>query len=74
MDATLAILTESIARGEEIGCVNFGTLSVIALPSRQATDPRDGKVVSVPPSGRLRFKPGRRLQEAANRYAREETR
>lgn len=59
IDATLQIIQKTVARGEEVKLVGFGTFSRSVRKSRQGRNPKTGAPVQIPGGKVPRFKPGK---------------
>jgi DNA-binding protein HU-beta len=66
LDATIAVITEALKRGEEVKIVGFGSFGVAARAGGEARNPRTGAKVQVPASRAARFKAGQGLKDALN--------
>lgn len=59
-------MSATLAEGERIEIRGFGSFALHYLPPRQGRNPKTGDPVAVPGRYRLRFKPGKELQQRAN--------
>lgn len=59
LDATLEIIQNTVARGEDVKLVGFGTFSSLDKKPRQGRNPKTGEVVPIPRMKVPRFKPGK---------------
>lgn len=66
VDAILSTFKKTLAEGEEIRLIGFGTFSVQAYPERQARNPKTGLPLTVKASKRIRFRPGKVLKDAVS--------
>lgn len=66
LDATLEIIQKSVAKGEEVKLVGFGTFSRLNRKSRNGRNPKTGAPVTIPGSKVPRFKPGKDFKELLN--------
>ncbi len=66
LDATIAVITEALKRGEEVKIVGFGTFSVADRAGGEARNPRTGEKVQVAASKAPRFKAGTGLKDVLN--------
>ncbi len=66
LDALLVTLGESLARGEAVQLVGFGSFSVNERAARQGRNPSTGKPMDLPAKKTVRFKPGKALADAVN--------
>ena len=71
-DATLAVnaalytITETLAKGESVALVGFGSFNVKDRAARTATVPGTDKKVNVPAKKAVSFKPGSELKKSVN--------
>jgi DNA-binding protein HU-beta len=66
LDALLASISESLASGEEVRLVGFGTFAVYQSKATKAKNPRTGAVIDVPATNRPKFRVGKLLKDAVN--------
>lgn len=66
IDATLAVISEALAKGEDVALVGFGSFSVRTQKARTARNPQTGEKVQVPAKKVVTFKAGKGLKEAVN--------
>jgi len=64
VDAMTSAITDSLARGEKVTLVGFGTFQVQKRKARQGVNPQTGDKISIPAKDVPKFKPGRSLREA----------
>ncbi|TET30871.1 HU family DNA-binding protein [Candidatus Aerophobetes bacterium] len=64
VDAMTSAITDSLARGEKVTLVGFGTFLVQKRKARQGVNPQTGARISIPAKDVPKFKPGRSLREA----------
>lgn len=64
VDAMTSAITDSLARGEKVTLVGFGTFQVQKRKARQGVNPQTGDKISIPAKDVPKFKPGRNLREA----------
>lgn len=67
LDAALEIIQNSLAKGEEVKLVGFGTFSVQARKSRKARNPKTGESLVIPSTRVPRFKPGKDFKTACEK-------
>jgi DNA-binding protein HU-beta len=65
--AAIEVITEAIARGENVQFVGFGTFSVAERKARTGRNPQTGKEIKIPAKKVVRFKAGTGLSAAANK-------
>ncbi len=63
LDATLEIIQKSVAKGEEVKLVGFGTFSRLQRKPRRGRNPQTGELVEIPSSKIPKFKPGKDFKE-----------
>ena len=66
VNAVLETITETLAKGESIQFVGFGSFNVKDRAARTATVPGTDKKVNVPACKAVSFKPGSELKKSAN--------
>ncbi len=66
LDATLAVISETLAKDDDIALVGFGVFSVRTQKARTARNPQTGDKVQVPAKNAVSFKAGKGLKEAVN--------
>ena len=66
LDATLQIIQKSVAKGDEVKLVGFGTFSRLHRKSRNGRNPKTGAPVVIPGSKVPRFKPGKDFKDLLN--------
>ncbi len=64
VDAMVSAITDSLARGEKVTLVGFGTFLVQKRKARQGVNPQTGARISIPAKDVPKFKAGRSLREA----------
>lgn len=63
VDAVTSAITDSLANGEKVTLVGFGTFQVQKRKARQGVNPQTGEKISIPAKDVPKFKPGRSLRE-----------
>lgn len=66
LDAALEIIRKTVARGDEVKLVGFGTFSRLNRKSRTGRNPKTGQPVSIPGAKVPRFKPGKEFKDSMN--------
>lgn len=66
VNAVLETITETLAKGESVAFVGFGSFNVKDRAARTATIPGTTKTVQVPASKAVSFKPGSELKKSVN--------
>ncbi|WP_085535768.1 HU family DNA-binding protein [Massilibacteroides vaginae] len=67
LDAYIEIVTEQMAKKEEITLIGFGSLTPRPQSERLARNPKTGEPVMIKPRTSVKFKPGKFLLEAINK-------
>ncbi len=60
-------ISNSLAKGQEVTIVGFGTFSVASRAARTGRNPQTGEPITIKASRVPRFKPGKTLKDAVNR-------
>lgn len=63
LDAIIKTVGESLAQGDPVALLGFGTLSVTEKPARTGRNPRTGASIQIAAKKAVKFKPGRELAE-----------
>lgn len=66
LDATIETISETLARGEKISLVGFGTFDVVERAARTGRNPQTGEEIVIPTSKAPKFKPGKALKDLVN--------
>ncbi len=66
LNATLAVITETLAQKREIRLVGFGSFKTRHSAARTGKNPKTGELIQVSASYVPVFKPGQPLKEAVN--------
>ena len=64
VDANLEVITEALAKGDNVQFIGFGTFEVVARAARTARVPSTGATVEVPAKKAVRFKVGQILKNS----------
>jgi len=64
VEAILGGITTTLAAGDSVSLVGFGTFSVVDRAARTARNPRTGATIEVAASKAPKFKPGKALKDA----------
>jgi len=64
VEAVLGGITSTLAAGDSVSLVGFGTFSVVDRAARTARNPRTGAAIEVAASKAPKFKPGKALKDA----------
>ena len=64
LNELLEVIQESIASGNDVQLVGFGTFSVTERASREGRNPATGVTMTIPAKKVVKFKPGKTLSDA----------
>ncbi len=59
-------ITETLANGDEVALVGFGTFKITERAARTGRNPRTGETLNIAASKNPSFKPGKALKDAVN--------
>ena len=63
VDAILAVIGDSLAKGDAVSILGFGTFAVRERAAREGRNPRTGEVVKIAAAKVPVFKPGKALKD-----------
>ncbi|WND02418.1 HU family DNA-binding protein [Temperatibacter marinus] len=66
VDAVFEAVTSTLAGGDEVRLVGFGTFSVANRAASKGRNPRTGEEIDIPASKQPKFKAGKGLKDAVN--------
>ncbi|RKZ59020.1 MAG: DNA-binding protein HU [Gammaproteobacteria bacterium] len=66
LDAVLSSITASLANGEQVGIVGFGTFLTRDRKARTGRNPQTGAEIQIAAATVPAFKPGKALKDAVN--------
>lgn len=66
LDTTITIIEDSVAKGDEVKIVGFGTFSKVKRSSRKGRNPKTGEPVVIPGGAVPRFRPGKDFKHKMN--------
>ena len=64
VDAVLDTIRESLASGEKVSLIGFGSFDVKERKAREGRNPQTGEKIKIPAKKVPVFKPGKQLREA----------
>jgi DNA-binding protein HU-beta len=64
VDALIETISETLAQGEKIQLIGFGTFEVRDRSARKGRNPQTGEEIEIAASKAPAFKPGKELKEA----------
>ncbi|MCD6490422.1 MAG: HU family DNA-binding protein [Thermodesulfobacterium sp.] len=67
LDAFMKAVEEAISKGDKVILVGFGSFQVTKRAAREGRNPRTGKPIKIPAKKVVKFKPGKKLEEAAKK-------
>ncbi len=67
LTSAIEVVTKSLAKGEKIQLVGFGTFDVSKRAARDGVNPKTGEKIKIKASKSPRFKAGKALKEAVNK-------
>ena len=63
LNAIISAITDSLARGEKVTLVGFGTFQVMERKARKGVNPQTREAINIPAKNVVRFKAGKGLRE-----------
>ena len=66
ISAVVDSISETLAKGEKIQLVGFGTFEVAERAARTGKNPQTGKAIQIPASKAPKFKAGKALKDVVN--------
>jgi DNA-binding protein HU-beta len=66
VDAFIEAITASLAAGEEVRLIGFGTFAIAHRKATDGRNPRTGATIKIAASNLPKFKPGKQLKDAVN--------
>ena len=64
VDAFIGAIKGSLAKGEKVSLIGFGTFSVKERAAREGRNPRTGKKIKIPKKKVPSFRPGKELKDS----------
>jgi DNA-binding protein HU-beta len=64
IDAVIAVISEALARGDDVKLPGFGTFQVVDRAATEGRHPRTGEKIAIAASKQPRFKAGAELKRA----------
>ncbi|ROQ90728.1 HU family DNA-binding protein [Desulfosoma caldarium] len=64
LNSFLNAVADSLAKGDKVTLVGFGTFSVAERAEREGRNPRTGETITIAASKTIKFKAGSKLKEA----------
>jgi DNA-binding protein HU-beta len=66
IDATVEAITKTLAKGDSISLIGFGSFSISHRAARQGRNPRTGETIQIKAAKLPKFKAGKALKDAVN--------
>ena len=66
LNATLAVISETLAQGGDITLVGFGRFHIDERAARTGRNPKTGEAIEIPAAKVVKFSPGKELKGAVN--------
>jgi len=66
LTTVLGAITDSVAKGDKVTLIGFGTFSVTKRSAREGRNPQTGETMQIPAKNVVKFKAGKKLVDAAN--------
>lgn len=66
LDAIFDVISESLAKGDEVSFVGFGSFGVIERSARDGRNPRTGKEIKIPAKKAPVFRAGKILKDSVS--------
>ncbi len=67
VDAAFETIIETVAKGQDIAVIGFGTFTSVKKKASEAKNPRTGEIVKVPERTNVKFKVGKSFKDAVNK-------
>jgi len=64
LNAFISVISETLAKGDKVSLIGFGTFEARSRPARTARNPRTGESIKIKASRLPAFKAGKALKEA----------
>ncbi|MEJ5365189.1 MAG: HU family DNA-binding protein [Desulfosoma sp.] len=64
LNSFVAAVADSLAKGDKVTLVGFGTFSVAERAQREGRNPRTGETITIAASKTIKFKAGSKLKDA----------
>jgi DNA-binding protein HU-beta len=64
LDAFTGTVTKSVAKGEKVTLIGFGSFSTLTRSRRTGRNPRTGQTITIPAKKVPRFAPGKAFKDA----------
>ncbi len=66
IDAVVATVTDTLAKGDSVSLIGFGTFSISERAARTGRNPRTGEAIQIKAAKLPKFKAGKALKDAVN--------
>lgn len=69
VNSLIGIIQETLAKGEGIQLIGFGSFTVTDRASREGRNPTTGETIVLPAKKAVKFKPGKSLAESVAQHS-----
>jgi DNA-binding protein HU-beta len=66
LNSVLSAITDSVAAGDKVSLIGFGSFSVAERAAREGRNPQTGKIIQIPAKKVVKFKAGSNFVDAVN--------
>ncbi|WP_346938158.1 HU family DNA-binding protein [uncultured Clostridium sp.] len=66
LETFIKITEETVANGEKVQLVGFGTFEKVERAEKKGRNPRTGEDIVIPPSNSVKFKVGKQFKDRVN--------
>lgn len=66
LQGLINMATDTLARGEQICLIGFGTFAVVDRQAKACRNPQTGKLMGIPAGKAVKFRPGKKPAEAVS--------
>jgi len=67
LDAIITSIEDTVASGDKLALIGFGTFEARKIAAKKARNPRTGETIKVPAKTVPAFKPGKSFKEKVNK-------
>jgi DNA-binding protein HU-beta len=67
LNGIIDAISETLASGEKVTLIGFGTFGVSNMAARKGRNPQTGKAIDIPARKKPAFKAGKQLKELVNK-------
>ena len=66
LNAILAVISDNLAKGEDVPFIGFGTFKVVKRPERMGRNPSNGQTIKIAATNAVVFSVGAKLKYSLN--------